>query len=235
MRIWNLLSVVSLVFILLGLTACPMSNGCKLDDTEENMSTITTRVHVANAMCGTGYWGNVWLMPEGERESRVWLRPFDVSAEVISAGLKPHEGEIWEITYKKINPDSRYDKVVTCEAYPGEHTNVWIQSMKFINAKPDCSDSTGVNFVNAVFRKTDCDAGVFGTMWLEVEGRGEKQEKMLLHPFAFEGEFPKRKPLDGDKVRVHFSEVVFVREDEKVAACKLEQPYRSISIKELVW
>ena len=243
MRVFHLFSLAALFACLIALTACPHKDEdfrCHQSD-EPSGELKTALVRADFAICGTGYWENIWLMPTDSMKfsKPTWLRPFAVSEEIKQMSFRPEKGQILEVVYKNMNADNRYDGIATCAAYPGLSENVFIKSIKVVREK-DCNDdkdSTNIKTVTAVFKKVNCDAGVWGNLWLEIETDEKpngKNVKMLLYPFTA-GDLPKRKPLEGDKVQLEYSIVNFIQPDPRVAACKLENDYLTVSVVKIVW
>jgi hypothetical protein len=248
MRTSHLFSLAALIVCLLALTACPHKEEdfrCHQSD-EPSGDLKTALVRADFAMCGTGYWDNLWFRPADSMKfsKPIWLRPFAVSDEVQQTGFRPEKGQILEITYKNMKPDNRYDGFATCAAYPGDSEDVFVKSIKVVRGK-DCNDgkddnddsTSNIKTVNAIFKKVNCDAGVWGNLWLEVETEDKpngKSVKMLLYPFTAEN-LPKRKPLEGERVQLHYSIVNFIQPDPKVSACRLDRDYLTISVTKIVW
>lgn len=136
---------IGLVVSALLLTASSCKHGiiavCEFggDDTFFYGEPATVTLRAEQAICGTGYWENVWLLlPDGANNEngtseRKWLRPFAVSDAVKSSGFKLKEGQVVELTYYKMKSDGRYDKIVSCEAYPGKHENIYVSRIAVRN------------------------------------------------------------------------------------------------------
>ena len=232
-------------FLLTFLTACPHRD-CDKDEVKptdcHKDKEKTAIIEVKMAICGVGFWQNLWFFPIEADIKNKWFRPYEVSAEILRNGFKPEEGQVLEITYSDTKLDGRYDSMISCSAYPGESDPIFINTIKILKdaTKPPVEAN-----LTARFKKVDCNVGVWGGMWLEVEipsydpnnkdSSEVQMKKVLLYPFSATCNFPKIMPKEGDVVKISFSDMAFVRPDESTAACKIEKEYRTVSINSIVW